>query len=164
MVRLLYFWILAMVPFWDSLWDLSFFLRCLSIQESGTWAWQYLLLIRILETLLDQNSFVEPHIWNDLWCVHEWVRNWICDEMTKVVFILPFWNVKKCLQWVEQFFINMVQWTFQLNTCNNRYLEGYLWTVIWLDGKIWTEVSVLTSDLIWLGGRVETLCRPEILL
>ena len=51
MVRLLYFWILesALVPFWDSLWDLSFSLRCLSIQSvrPGTWAWQYILLSKI---------------------------------------------------------------------------------------------------------------------
>ena len=35
-----------------------------------------------------------------------------------------------------------------------------------MDGRIWTEINVLTSNLIWLGGRIwiETLCRPEILL
>ena len=45
-------------------------------------------------------------------------------------------------------------------------LEGYLWTVTWLDGRIWTEINVLTYNLIWLGGKIwiETLYRPEILL
>ena len=45
-------------------------------------------------------------------------------------------------------------------------IEGYLWMVTWLGGRIWTEINVLTSNLIWLDGRfwIETLCRPKILL
>ena len=45
-------------------------------------------------------------------------------------------------------------------------IEGNLWVVTWLDGRIWTEINVLTSILICLGSRIwiETLCRPEILL
>ena len=44
-------------------------------------------------------------------------------------------------------------------------IEGYLWVVTWLDYRIWTEINVLTSNLIWLGSRIwiETLCRTEIL-
>ena len=33
-------------------------------------------------------------------------------------------------------------------------IERYLWTVTWLDGRIWTEFNVLPSNLIWLGGRI----------
>ena len=53
-----------------------------------------------------------------------------------------------------------------LLSVSSGYIEGYLWTVTWLDGRIWTEINVLTSNLIWLGGRIwiETLYRPEILL
>ena len=45
-------------------------------------------------------------------------------------------------------------------------IEGYLYNVTWLDGRIWSEINVLTFNLIRLGGRfwIETLCRPEILL
>ena len=48
----------------------------------------------------------------------------------------------------------------------DQALEGYLWMVSWLDGRIWTEIKVLTSNLTWLGGRIwtETLCCPKILV
>ena len=46
------------------------------------------------------------------------------------------------------------------------FIGVYLWTITWLNGRIWTEINVLTSNLIWFGGRIwiETLCRPKILL
>ena len=45
-------------------------------------------------------------------------------------------------------------------------IEGYLWMVSWLDGRIWTEINVLTSNLKWLGVNVwtETQFRHKILV
>ena len=35
-----------------------------------------------------------------------------------------------------------------------HYIEGYLWTVTWLDGRIWTEINILTSNLIIFGSGI----------
>ena len=45
-------------------------------------------------------------------------------------------------------------------------IEGYLWMVSWLDGRIWTEINVLTSIMNWLGVNVwtETQFRHKILV
>ena len=45
-------------------------------------------------------------------------------------------------------------------------IEGYLWRVTWLDGRIWTDINVLTSYPISLSSSIwiQTLCRCEILL
>ena len=47
-----------------------------------------------------------------------------------------------------------------------KLIVGYLWWVSCLDCRNWTEINVLTSNLICLGGRIwiETLCHPQILL
>ena len=74
-----------------------------------------------------------------------------------------FINIFDCCRgWLDL----MLTWPDCVVWLHVRVVEGYLWTVTWLDGRIWTEINVLTSNLIWLGGRIwiEILCRPEILL
>ena len=45
-------------------------------------------------------------------------------------------------------------------------IDNYLWMVTWLDSRIWTEINVLTSNLIWLSSDCwakHYVCSPKIL-
>ena len=39
-------------------------------------------------------------------------------------------------------------------------VKGNLWTVTSLDGRIWTEINVWNSNLIWLGSRINWHTMP----
>ena len=44
-------------------------------------------------------------------------------------------------------------WSLWSKICQNE-LEGYLWTVTWLDARIWTEINILTCQLVLLGDSL----------
>ena len=55
---------------------------------------------------------------------------------------------------------NVVWCLLQIRLTKNFFraiwkIEGYHWMVTWLDGRIWTEINVLTSNLILLAVEFE---------